>query len=111
MTRRWPVLPLLPTAAFVMVGPGSAHSVQYLTVEQAQRLCFAEATTFEPADVKLTREQMRAIEKDSRVDVREATEKVWRGLPGAPLPGWVVEGGRGGRHEVISLGGPPPTPA
>ena len=44
-----------------MVGAGPAYAVQYLTVEQAQRLCFAEATAFEPAHVTLTRDQMRAI--------------------------------------------------
>ena len=85
-----------------MVGPGPAHAVQYLTIEQAQRLCFAEATTFEPADVKLTREQMRAIEKDSRVDVREATEKVWRVLKGTTFLGWFIEDQVVGKHEFIT---------
>jgi Na+-translocating ferredoxin:NAD+ oxidoreductase RnfG subunit len=102
MRRRWPVLPLLPAAAIVMVGPGPAHAVQYLTVEQAQRLCFAEATAFEPADVKLTRDQMRAIEKDSRVDVREATEKVWRVLKGTTFLGWFIEDEVVGKHEFIT---------
>src|SRR5262249_23483210 len=102
MRRRWRVLPLPPTATFVMVGPGSAHAVQYLTVDQAQRLCFAEATAFEPADVKLTREQMRAIEKDSRVDVREATEKVWRVLKGTTFLGWFIEDEVVGKHEFIT---------
>src|SRR4030095_8732960 len=101
MRRRWPVLPLLPAAAIVVGGPAPAHAVQYLPVEQAQRLCFAEATAFEPADVKLTREQMRAIEKDSRVDVREAIEKVWRALKGTTLLGWLIEDEGGGQDELM----------
>src|SRR5262245_60695472 len=102
MRRRWPALSLVPATAIVAVGPGPAHAVQYLTVEQAQRLCFAEATAFEPADVKLTREQMRAIEKDSRVDVREATEKVWRALKGTTFLGWFIEDEVVGKHEFIT---------
>jgi Na+-transporting NADH:ubiquinone oxidoreductase subunit NqrC len=102
MRRRWPVVPLFPTAVIVVVGAGPAHAVQYLTVEQAQRLCFAEATAFEPADVTLTRDQMRAIEKDSRVNVREATEKVWRVLKGTTLLGWFIEDEVVGKHEFIT---------
>lgn len=102
MRRRWRVAPFLPTAAIIMVGAGPAHAVQYLTVEQAQRLCFAEATAFEPAHVTLTRDQMRAIEKDSRVNVREATEKVWRVLNGTTLLGWFIEDEVVGKHEFIT---------
>jgi Na+-translocating ferredoxin:NAD+ oxidoreductase RnfG subunit len=102
MRRRWPVVPLFPTAVIVVVGAGPAHAVQYLTVERAQRLCFAEATAFEPADVTLTRDQMRAIEKDSRVNVREATEKVWRVLKGTTLLGWFIEDEVVGKHEFIT---------
>jgi Na+-translocating ferredoxin:NAD+ oxidoreductase RnfG subunit len=101
MRRRWRVAPFLPTTA-IMVGAGPAHAVQYLTVEQAQRLCFAEATAFEPAHVTLTRDQMRAIEKDSRVNVREATEKVWRVLNGTTLLGWFIEDEVVGKHEFIT---------
>lgn len=102
MKRRWLVAPLLPTAAIVVVGAGPTHAVQYLTVEQAQRLCFADATAFEPADVTLAREQMRAIEKDSRVNVREATEKVWRVLNGATFLGWFIEDEVVGKQEFIT---------
>src|SRR4029453_8622812 len=109
MRRRWRVAPFLPTAAIIMVGAGPAYAVRYLTVEQAQRLCFAEATAFEPADVTLARDQMRAIEKDSRVNVREATEKVWRVLKGTTLLGWFIEAGGVGKQGLI-LWGPAPHP-
>ena len=49
-----------------------------------------------------SREQMRAIEKDSRVDVREATEKVWRVLRGPTFLGWFIEDEVVGKHEFIT---------
>jgi hypothetical protein len=100
MAPRWRAPSLVP--AIILVSAAPCHATQYLTVEQAQRLCFAEATAFVPADVRLTRDHMRAIERDSGVNVRLDTEKVWRVLAGQRLLGWFIEDEVVGKHEFIT---------
>ena len=71
-----------PTAIIVSAGAIPCYAATYLTVEQAQRLCFADATEFASAEVKLTREQMKAVEKDSGVRMRLDAQKIWRAQAG-----------------------------
>jgi len=80
-----------PTAIVISVGAIPCYAATYLTVEQAQRLCFADATEFAAADVKLTREQMKTIEGDSGVRVRLEAQKVWRAQAGENFLGWVIQ--------------------
>jgi hypothetical protein len=42
---------------------GSAFATQYLSVEQAQRVMFPDATTFKESHLQLTAEQMQQVEK------------------------------------------------
>src|SRR5207247_2536423 len=76
-----------PSAIVVSAGAIPCYATTYLTVEQAQKICFPDATQFVSADVTLTREQLKAVEKDSGVNARRATQKVWRAVAGEKVLG------------------------
>jgi Na+-translocating ferredoxin:NAD+ oxidoreductase RnfG subunit len=92
---------IAPSAVILAAGAVPCYATTYLTVEQAQKLCFADATEFAPADVTLTRDQMKAIEKDSGVNVRLDKQKVWRAQAGDKFLGWVIQDEVLGKHEFI----------
>jgi len=92
---------VLPPAIIISAGAVPCYATQYLTVEQAQKLCFADATQFITADVLLTRDQTKAIEKDSGVHVRHDTQKVWRAQAGDKVLGWLIQDEVLGKHEFI----------
>ena len=78
---------LLPAC---IAGAAHTHAAIYHTVESAQRACFPEHTEFTPADVKLTREQMKAIEQASKVHVRLDTQRVWKASRDGQFVGWFL---------------------
>jgi Na+-translocating ferredoxin:NAD+ oxidoreductase RnfG subunit len=90
-----------PSAIIISAGAIPCYATTYLTVEQAQKICFTDATQFVPTDVTLTRKQRKAIEKDSGVWVRLPTEKVWRAMDGNRFVGWFIEDEVLGKHEYI----------
>jgi len=92
---------ILPPAIVLSAGAIPCYAATYLTVGQAQKLCFAEATEFVSADVKLTPAQMKAIEKDSGVRARLDTQKVWRARAGEKFLGWIIQDEVLGKHEFI----------
>ncbi|HZT23942.1 MAG TPA: FMN-binding protein [Verrucomicrobiae bacterium] len=101
MTHDWIQRIILPPAIILSAGAISGYATTYLTMEQAQKICFPEATQFIPADVTLTRAQIKAIEKDSGVHVRLPTEKVWRAMNGEKFLGWIIRDEVLGKHEFI----------
>ena len=92
---------IVPSAIIVSAGAIPCYAKTYLTVEQAQKICFTNATQFVSADVTLTPEQMKVIEKDSGVRVRLDKQKVWRVLRGDQFLGWVIQDEVLGKHEFI----------
>jgi Na+-translocating ferredoxin:NAD+ oxidoreductase RnfG subunit len=92
MTHRFLLLPL----ASVVVPGGPAYATVYLSVEQAQALMFPGAT-FQPDTRTLTKEQAKAIEHASGVDVRSDQLKLWRVSTG----GWFIVDEVVGKHEFI----------
>jgi Na+-transporting NADH:ubiquinone oxidoreductase subunit C len=90
-----------PSAIIVSAGVLPCYATTYMTVEQAQKTIFPNASKFVPADVTLTREQMKAIEKDSGVNVRQNQQKVWRAEADGKLLGWVIQDEVLGKHEFI----------
>ena len=78
---------LLPAA--LVSTPIAGHAIVYLSVEQAQQAIFpgGKAT---PAPVKLTKEQMKAIEAASeirqRAEVKVAATPPSQTVPAAPSP-------------------------
>ena len=91
-----------PSALVIAVGALPCYATTYLTAEQAQKVCFPDATEFTTADVTLSKEQMRAIAKASDVRVRLETQKVWRAKAGDKFLGWVIVDEVLGKHEFIT---------
>lgn len=92
----WLALPALAAAAL------PAHAVQYFTVEQAQHALFPEASGFKEARVLLGSEQRAAIEKASKVRVRNAELHAWRVEAGGRHAGWFLVDEVYGKHEFIT---------
>jgi Na+-translocating ferredoxin:NAD+ oxidoreductase RnfG subunit len=91
-----------PSAIVICTAALPCHATTYLTVQQAQKICFPDAAQFLAFDVKLTREQMKAMEKDSGVHVRLELQKVWRAQAGEKFLGWLIQDEVLGKHEYIS---------
>jgi Na+-translocating ferredoxin:NAD+ oxidoreductase RnfG subunit len=87
-------------AAIVLAAPG--YAATYHTVESAQKACFPEGADFTSSDAKLTREQMKAIEKDSGVRVRLNTQRVWKATRDGRFIGWFIVDEVLGKHEFIN---------
>jgi Na+-translocating ferredoxin:NAD+ oxidoreductase RnfG subunit len=88
---------LVPAA---IVAP--AYAVQYLTVEQAHKALFAQASEFTRLPLELSAEQQRAIEAASGVAVRNASQEVWKASHDATPLGWVIIDKVVGKHEFIT---------
>ena len=84
---------VLPLAAICVCQP--AHSMVYLSVEQAQQLMFG-ARPLAPLPIALSAADIAAIEHDSGVKVFEGTLRVWQGDDGYFLVDAVV-----GKHDLI----------
>lgn len=91
---------LLPAA--VLGAPLQAFAVQYLTVEQAQKALFPNATEFKPRTTLLTEAQRSAIAKASDTRVRSAEVKLWEARTAQGLVGTIVIDEVFGKHEFIT---------
>ena len=91
----------LALTASVLAVP-CVRAAVYHTVESAQKACFPEAAEFIPAEVTLTKAQMKAIEQDSGVSVRRATQRVWRAVRNGEFLGWLIVDEVLGKHEFIT---------
>jgi Na+-transporting NADH:ubiquinone oxidoreductase subunit NqrC len=96
---RWTFGPV----ALLVAGAGSAHAVQYLTVEQAQKLLFPAAAEFKAADLLLTDAQRQAVAQASGVRVRDAHVRAWsvRNGQGGALGRFFVDEVTG-KHDLIT---------
>ncbi len=98
------IIPTTITATIVAAAaaPLPAYAVQYMTVEQAQKLMFPAADQFVSTPVQLTPEQKKAVEKYARVSLRQAQQPVWRVEQAGQPAGWFVLDEVYGKHEFIS---------
>jgi Na+-translocating ferredoxin:NAD+ oxidoreductase RnfG subunit len=96
---RWTFAPLIVLAA----GAGSAHAVQYLTIEQAQKLLFPAAAEFSSAELLMTDAQRQAVSQASGMRVRDARVRAWaaRDAQGGLL-GRVLLDEVTGKHDLIT---------
>ncbi|HXJ84484.1 MAG TPA: FMN-binding protein [Candidatus Methylomirabilis sp.] len=93
---RWTVPPAMIAS---LASPSVA--LQYMTVDQAQKAVFPDATQFVPAHVVYTPAQVAAIERQSGQKVRTRGEQVWRAQQGGTLLGFFIVDYVIGKHEVI----------
>jgi len=84
----------LPVSA--LIAP-SAFAVQYLTVDEAQKAIFP-GKSLTPTPIKLTGDQLKAIEQASGVRILRDQQKVWRVSGG----GWFIVDEVVGKHEFIT---------
>ncbi len=99
MNSNW-FIPLLAAPAVVCAAP--SYAAQYLTVEQAQRLMFANADGFTAQPVALDARLKRLIKERSGVNVRNDVQQVWRALAGGKQIGWFIVDEVIGKHEFIT---------
>jgi Na+-translocating ferredoxin:NAD+ oxidoreductase RnfG subunit len=97
--RPWFALIAVP-AIFAAAEPAAAKD--YLSVEQAQRALFPNASGFAPAQVSLSREQLGQIKQLSGTPQRTANPKVWHAVQGGRLIGWFIVDEVVGKHEFIT---------
>ncbi|MES2106494.1 MAG: FMN-binding protein [Pseudomonadota bacterium] len=100
MMKTHAVAPLLLVS---LAGASSAaFATQYLTVEQAQKAIFPEATAFKPATLQLTLEQMQQMEKLAGLPARSAAWRSFSAFKDDKLLGYIVLDDVIGKFELIS---------
>lgn len=91
---------LISLAAGAACAP--VFATQYLTVEQAQKLMFPDASAFHPQEVALTLPQMQEVEKLAGLKARSAAWRVVGAYSGDKLLGYMVLDDVIGKFELIS---------
>jgi Na+-translocating ferredoxin:NAD+ oxidoreductase RnfG subunit len=94
---RW----LAPAAIFSAASP-QCIAAQYMSLEQAQGLIFAQAQEFVFAPVTLTADQVDRIERQSGARVRNPQQQVWQARAAGKLVGWFILDQVIGKHELIT---------
>jgi Na+-translocating ferredoxin:NAD+ oxidoreductase RnfG subunit len=92
----------LAPAAILSAASPQCFGVQYMSLEQAQGLIFAQAQEFVPAPVSLTPDQIERIERQSGVKVRAPRQQVWEARAGGKLIGWFIVDQVIGKHDLIT---------
>jgi Na+-translocating ferredoxin:NAD+ oxidoreductase RnfG subunit len=93
---RWAAPP-----AIVVSIAAPAHAVRYLSVEQAQKIAFPDATRFVEAHVIFTPADVASIERRSGQKVRARGQQVWRALVDDRIVGFFIVDYVIGKHLVI----------
>jgi len=88
-------------AAPAALVPSAAFATEYLTVAQAQRLMFPQATGFVPQPVVLTPAQRQSIQARLGAPLNPALWAVSEARDGERLLGYVVTDGVVGKFELI----------
>jgi Na+-transporting NADH:ubiquinone oxidoreductase subunit NqrC len=97
--ERWLIIPAIIMPAAISA---PAFAVQYLSVEQAQKVLFPRADQFEATPVTLSALQRVAIESASGVRVRVNAVSAWRAKLGGKSAGWFLVDDVYGKHEFIT---------
>jgi len=86
---------------FLTLATREALAERYLSLAEAQRVCFPQADRFEAQTIRLTAEESKAIEKKSGAKVRAQESQVWLARKGTNLLGLLLLDHVFGKHEVI----------
>lgn len=92
----------LAPVAIIAVAATPGFAAQYMSVEQARALIFAQAQEFVAAPVSLTAEQIQRLTQQSGVDVRSAHFKVWQAQAAGKFLGWFILDQVLGKHEYMT---------
>jgi len=96
LRARW-WLPILVAA----LAASDAMAERYLSLQEAQQVCFPRADQFEGRTIHLTPEESKAIEHKSGTKVRARESRIWLAQQGTNLLGVLVVDQVLGKHEVI----------
>jgi Na+-translocating ferredoxin:NAD+ oxidoreductase RnfG subunit len=94
-TGQWTWLPIICAPVPAIAVP--AYAATYLTVEQAQQAIFP-GQKLSPANIKLTSDQAREIERRSDANVRHKEVQLWKASGG----GFFIVDEVVGKHEFIT---------
>lgn len=93
---------IVSTVCTPLIATAPAYAVQYLTVEQAQKLMQPQAEAFVSAPLTLSPEQKRFVEKASGVRLHFVEQPIWKVMAGGRQAGWFVVDEVYGKHEFIT---------
>ena len=79
----------------------AARAERFLTLEEAQKLCFPEATAFEAQTLRFTPEQTKAIAAKCGLKVRNPGNRLWLARTGGAVTGVLFLDHVTGKHELI----------
>ena len=79
----------------------SLRAERFVSIAEAQKLCFTNATRFEAIDLRLTRDDIKAIESATRLKMKNPASKVWRAWENTRALGTVWFDQVTGKHELI----------
>lgn len=88
--------------AGVTMAQSTAFSSQYLTVDQAQKVCFPEASNWTETVVKMSSQQKSEIQSKSGIDVRSDSQLVYKAFSKSrQFVGWLIIDDVIGKHDYI----------
>lgn len=93
---------LLAGCSVVLLSAGSAFATQYLSIDEAQRVMYPDATLFKPMPLSLSTEQMRQVETLAGLPARSVQWRVSAAMQGEKLLGYVVQDEVIGKYELIA---------
>ena len=91
---------LLAPAAIMLMTP-AAHATQYMTIADAQRQAFPNATSFVAAHIAFQASDIAAIQQRTGQPPRSRGEQVWKAVAGNQVIGYVYLDYVIGKHLVI----------
>ncbi len=92
----------LSSVAIFTAASSQCIAAQYMTVDQARGLIFAQAEEFVPNAIELTPEQVKLLEIQSGVKTRTPKQLIWKAMAGGKLLGWFIIDQVIGKHELIT---------
>ena len=101
MKRAGRILTKLLLATFWLAGAGVALAEHYLSLAEAQKICFPNADKFEAQQLRLSADQSKTIEQKSGAKVRKAEIRFSVARKAANAIGVVMVDQEVGKHELI----------
>jgi len=92
---------MVPALVALIAAADPVVAERYLSLEQAQKVCFPGADHFEARTIQMSSEEAKAVEQKSGVKVRARENRLWLARKGTNLLGVVVLDHVFGKHDVI----------
>lgn len=95
---------ILPSA-LISIAPASlantCFAIQYLSLAEAQRICFPSATNFEQLDTSFSPEQLAEIARNGGSSGMLGAPKIWRVVNEQTHLGYIISDSAIGKHLAI----------